>query len=167
MRNLRDVDPLVLTAILGLLAIGVAMVYSAGAIYAADVHGSEAFYIRRHVVFAGIGLAAMTVTAAIPYQRWRPWTYPLLGGVAVLLVLVLVPGIGVTMGGATRWLPAGPIFLQPSELAKLVLVLYLAYSLEKKQSHIDTFSIGILPHLLFAIPILCSDWMKRHQKEGL
>ncbi len=154
MKTLRDVDPLVLTAILGLLAIGVAMVYSAGAIYAADVHGSEAFYIRRHAVFAIIGLIAMAVTASIPYQRWRPWTYPILIGVGLLLLLVLVPGVGVTMGGATRWLPAGPIFLQPSELAKLALVIYLAYSLEKKQSHIGTFSIGILPHLVLAGVIL-------------
>jgi cell division protein FtsW len=154
MKNLRDVDPLVLTSILALLALGVAMVYSAGAIYAAEVHGSEAFYIRRHVVFALLGLAAMATTASIPYQRWRPWTYPILIGVGLLLMLVLIPGIGVTMGGATRWLPAGPVFLQPSELAKLALVLYLAYSLEKKQSHIGTFSIGILPHLVFSGAIL-------------
>ncbi|MCP4870640.1 MAG: putative lipid II flippase FtsW [Proteobacteria bacterium] len=150
MRTLRDVDPLVLASILALLAIGVAMVYSAGAIYAADVHGSEAHYIKRHAVFAVIGLCAMTGMAMIPYQKWRPWTYPMLLGVTALLVLVLVPGVGVTMGGATRWLPAGPIFLQPSELAKLALVIYLAYSLEKKQSHIGTFAIGILPHLVFA-----------------
>jgi len=149
MRALREVDPVVLSCILALLAIGVAMVYSAGAIYAADVHGDEMYYIRRHGVFAFIGLAALSITAAIPYQRWRPWTYPLLGLVTLLLVLVMVPGIGVTMGGATRWLPMGPVFLQPSELAKLAVLLYLAYSLEKKQSHIGTFSVGILPHLLF------------------
>ncbi|MEE2828139.1 MAG: putative lipid II flippase FtsW [Myxococcota bacterium] len=154
MRTLRDVDPLVLTAILALLALGITMVYSAGAIYAADFHGSEAFYIRRHIAFALLGLGVMAVTASIPYQSWRPWTYPLLLVVGVLLLLVLIPGVGVTMGGATRWLPAGPIFVQPSELAKLVLVLYLAYSLEKKQSHIGTFSIGILPHLVFSGAIL-------------
>jgi len=149
-KTLRDVDPLVLAAILSLLAIGVAMVYSAGAIYAADVHGSEMFYIRRHAVYAVLGLVCMAVLAMIPYQRWKPWTYPMLIGVAVLLIAVLIPKVGVTMGGATRWLKFGPIHLQPSELAKLGLVLYLAYSLEKKQSHIGTFSIGILPHLLFA-----------------
>jgi len=149
MRDLRDVDPVVLSCILALLAIGVAMVYSAGAIYAADVHGDEMYYIRRHAVFALIGLCALTATAAIPYQSWRPWTYPALGVATLLLTLVLVPGIGVAMGGATRWLPLGPVFLQPSEFAKLAVLLYLAYSLEKKQSHIGTFSVGILPHLLF------------------
>jgi cell division protein FtsW len=154
MRALRDVDPVVLSCILALLAIGVAMVYSAGAIYAADVHGDEMYYIRRHAVFALIGLAALAVTASIPYQRWRPWTYPVLALVTVLLILVLVPGIGVTMGGASRWLPLGPIFLQPSEVAKLAVLLYLAYSLEKKQSHIGMFSVGILPHLLFVGAVL-------------
>ncbi len=90
MKHLRDVDPVVLSATLALLAIGVAMVYSAGAISAADVHGDELFYIRRHAVFAVLGLVAMSVTASIPYQRWRPWTYPLLFFVGVLLLLVLV-----------------------------------------------------------------------------
>ncbi len=155
MRALREVDPVVLSCILALLAIGVAMVYSAGAIYAADVHGSDMYYIKRHGVFAIIGLVALSVTAAIPYQKWKPWTYPLLGLVTLLLILTLIPGIGVTMGGATRWLPLGPIFLQPSEVAKLAVILYLAYSLEKKQSHIGTFSVGILPHLLFVGLVLC------------
>ena len=150
MRTLREVDPGVLACILLLLALGVAMVYSSGAIYAADVWGDEMHYIRRHVVFAALGLAALSVTASVPYQKWKPWTYPLLGVVVVLLILVLVPGVGTTMGGATRWLNLGPVHLQPSELAKLSLVTYLAYSLEKKQSHIETFSVGILPHLVFA-----------------
>jgi cell division protein FtsW len=148
MRQLRDVDPYVLAAILGLLAIGVAMVYSSGAIYAADVHGSETFYIKRHAVYAVLGVAAMTVTAAIPYQRWKPWTYPMLIGVLVLLVLTLL--IGTSMGGAQRWLNLGVVYLQPSELAKIALIVYLAQSLERKQSHIGTFSVGILPHLLLA-----------------
>lgn len=150
MRTLREVDPGVLGCILLLLALGVAMVYSSGAIYAADVWGDELHYIRRHVVFAALGLAALSVTATIPYQKWKPWTYPMLAFVALLLILVLVPGVGTTMGGATRWLRLGPVHLQPSELAKLALVTYLAYSLEKKQSHIETFSVGILPHLVFA-----------------
>ena len=150
MRNLRDVDPVVLTCILALLAIGVSMVYSAGAIYAADVHGDELHYIRRHGLYALLGLCVMTAAAAIPYQFWKPWTYPALIAVALLLILVLAPGVGKTMGGATRWLKLGPVFLQPSEIAKLALVLYLAYSLEKKNSFIGTFSIGILPHLLLA-----------------
>jgi cell division protein FtsW len=74
----------------------------------------------------------------------------MLAGVALLLVLVLVPGVGVAMGGATRWIPLGPIHFQPSEAAKFAIAVYLAYSLEKKQSHLGTFAIGILPHLVFA-----------------
>jgi cell division protein FtsW len=155
MRTLRDVDMGLLAAVILLVALGTAMVYSAGAIYAADVHGDELFYIRRHVVYVALGLSAMGVTAIIPYQRWRPWTYLVLIIAALLLLIVLVPGVGVTMGGATRWLKVGPVHVQPSELAKFALILYLAYSLEKKQSHIGTFTIGVLPHLLFAGVVLC------------
>lgn len=150
MKTLREVDPILLACVLLLLGLGVAMVYSAGAIYAADVWGNELHYIRRHVMFCAIGLGALTVTASMPYQKWKPWTYPMLGIVALLLIAVLIPGVGTTMGGATRWLSLGPINFQPSEFAKLALVTYLAYSLEKKQSHIDTFTVGILPHLVFA-----------------
>ncbi len=155
MRSLRDVDMGLLAAVVLLVAVGTGMVYSAGAIYAADVHGDAFFYIRRHVIYVGLGLTMMCITAIIPYQRWRPWTYLILLAAAVLLLLVLVPGVGVTMGGATRWLKFGPVHLQPSELAKFALILYLAYSLEKKQSHIGTFSIGILPHLVLSGFVLC------------
>ena len=127
MRTLREVDPTLLLSILALLALGVAMVYSAGAIYATDVWGDELHYIRRHLVFVAIGMVALSVTASVPYQAWKPWTYPLLGLVVLLLMAVLVPGVGTTMGGATRWLDFGPVHLQPSEAAKLALVLYLAY----------------------------------------
>jgi cell division protein FtsW len=158
MKNLRDVDPLVLTSALALLALGVAMVYSAGAIYAAEVHGSEAFYIRRHVVFALLGLVAMAATASVPYQRWRPWTYPILIGVGLLLLIVLIPGVGVTMGGATRWLPAGPIFLQPSELAKLALVLYLAYSLRRSSPTSVRSPLGFCRTWCSPVRSWCSFW---------
>jgi len=64
------------------------------------------------------------------------------------LVLVLVPGIGVERGGARRWLGFGPLSLQPSELAKIALVLYLAHSLVKKRERVTTFTLGVLPHCL-------------------
>ena len=154
MRTLREVDPALLVCILLLLALGVSMVYSAGAIWALDQWGDEMHYIRRHLCFAGLGLVLLTITASIPYQKWKPWTYPMLFVVTLLLFAVLIPGVGTTMGGATRWLSFGSLNFQPSEFAKLALVTYLAYSLEKKQSHIETFAVGILPHLLFAGMVL-------------
>jgi len=139
-----------MTCVLGLVGLGIVMVYSAGGVRAADVYGQEHFYLSRQAAFACVGLLAMAIAARIPYQFYRRWTYPILGTVMVMLVLVFIPGVGSTMGGATRWINLHFIYLQPSELAKFALVLYLAYSLAKKQEHIDTFSVGILPHLIVA-----------------
>ena len=150
LKTLRDVDPFLLGAIWLLLILGTAMVYSAGGIFAAEMHGDELFFLKRQAIWLGLGTIAMTVAAVVPYQHYKAWTYPVFFLVCALLLLVLVPGIGASRGGATRWLDFGPVQLQPSEIAKLSMVLYLAYSLEKKQSHIDTFLIGILPHLIFA-----------------
>jgi cell division protein FtsW len=74
--------------------------------------------------------------------------YPILMVCLALLVLVLLPGVGATVGGGTSWLRLGRLSLQPSELAKLGLCIYLAYSMAKKQASMPTFSVGLLPHLI-------------------
>jgi cell division protein FtsW len=78
----------------------------------------------------------------------------LLGATALMLLMVLIPGLGSSKGGATRWFQLGPVAFQPSELAKLSLIIYLAYSLDKKQANIKSFSIGILPHLIISGALL-------------
>lgn len=148
----RGVDRPLLLSVVSLVVLGVTMVYSAGGIYAADLQGDRLFFLKRQFLFALVGLAAMAVVARIPYQAYRRWTYPALGLVAVLLLAVLA--FGTSAGGATRWLPVGPFQLQPSEIAKPVLLVYLAYSLEKKQALIETFAVGILPHLVVVGTIL-------------
>ena len=147
-RHTHRMDPILLTTVLVLVALGIVMVYSSGAIYAADLYGNETHFLSRQLIFAVLGLGLMLAAAKVRYQIFKRWTYPILGGVLLLLIAVLIPGVGSTMGGATRWLNMGSFYLQPSEMAKFALVLYLAYSLEKKQSQIGTFSIGILPHLI-------------------
>lgn len=153
-KTLKDVDPWVFTLILLLLIVGTTMVYSSAAIFAADRYGDELFFLKRQGLWVMIGSVAMVLAAATPYQKLKPWTYPIFFGVCLLLVLVFVPGVGAKIGGATRWIKVGPLQVQPSEMAKMALLLYLAYSLEKKQSHIHTFSVGILPHLLVAALLL-------------
>jgi cell division protein FtsW len=144
----RRVDHVLLSCVLALLALGIVMVYSAAGIRAEAVFGHEHYYVTRQILFAAVGLGVMLVAARIPYQAYKRWTYPLLGVVMLLLIGVFIPGVGSTMGGATRWIDLGYFYLQPSEVAKFALVLYLAYSLTKKQDHISSFSIGILPHLM-------------------
>ena len=81
---------------------------------------------------------------------------PLLAAVTFMMVLSVI-GFGHSGGGAARWLALGPIHIQPSEAAKLALVLWLAYSLEKKREKVKSFSIGMLPHFLMAgfLMLLC------------
>jgi len=96
-----------------------------------------------------ISLAAMWAASRFDYLRLYKLTYPLLATVGLLLMACVV-GFGHTGGGATRWLALGPIHVQPAEIAKLALVVWLAYSLAKKAEQVKSFTVGFLPHLLVA-----------------
>jgi cell division protein FtsW len=151
-------DGLLLAAILGLAAVGAVMVYSASAIPAGQSErlGYDEFhYLKRQLVAAAVGLALMAGALRLGYRRIAALAYPLLG--AVLVALVLVPFVGRSAGGAQRWIPLGPISFQPAEAAKVVLVLYLARSLARKQERIRLFSVGVLPHLAVTgiVVLLC------------
>lgn len=150
------VDPVLAAIVVALIGFGVVMVYSASVIEATVVFRDAQYFLKRQAVYAGASLVVIWLLSRIDYHRLRPLTYPILGGVAALLVLSVV-GFGHTGGGATRWLRLGPVHVQPSEAAKLALVLWLAYSLEKKREQVKSFSVGMLPHLLMAgaLMLLC------------
>ncbi len=154
----RVSDPWVLMCALLLVGIGLVMVYSASSALALKRTGDAAFFFKAHLVRVLLGLAVMVLLAGYDYLRLRRWTYPLLGLVFLALLLVLIPGVGHTAGGATRWLRLAGVSLQPSELAKLALVIYLAYYLSKHQDQVKTFSRGMLPPLgvamLMVAPVL-------------
>jgi cell division protein FtsW len=149
-------DHLLAAVVVGLVAFGVVMVFSASAVYASQIHGSGHHFLVRQAVFAGLGLMLMLAAARVDYHRYRALTYPILG-TAVLLLLVVAFGFGRSAGGASRWIQLGPINIQPSEVAKLALILWLAYSLSRKQARIRSFSVGFLPHVLMAglLMLLC------------
>lgn len=140
-------DPLLLVAVLGLVGFGLVMVYSASAITAQDKLGDSFYFLKRQATAAGIGLLAMAVAMKIGYRRMARLAYPLLVVAVILLVLVLIPGLGTTVGGAKRWLRIPGVSLQPAEVAKVAWVIYLAYSLAKKREKVKHFSIGFVPHL--------------------
>jgi len=150
------VDLQLLTVTLLLLAFGIVMVYSASAVFAARAHHSAQYYLLRQSMFALVGLAGLATTARIDYRMLRKLTYPLLGITVILLVLVIV-GFGRSGGGAARWLRVGPVTLQPAEVAKVTIILWLAHSLSKKREKIKSFTVGFLPHLLMAgiLMMLC------------
>lgn len=150
------VDVVLAAATIALLGFGVVMVYTSSVIEAATVFRDSQYFLRRQAIYAGAGLAIMLFVSRIDYHRLKPFTYPILAVVTGLMILS-VAGFGHTGGGAARWLKLGPINVQPSEAAKLALILWLAYSLEKKRERMKSFSIGMLPHFLMAgfLMLLC------------
>ncbi len=151
-------DALLLFAVLGLTAVGAVMVYSASAIPAGQSRrlGLDEFhYLKRQLLAAGIGIGLMALAVRVGHRRVGALAYPLLG--ATFLLLLLVPLVGKSAGGAQRWIPLGPLQFQPAEAAKVALVLYLARSLARKQEKVRIFSIGLLPHLAVtgALVALC------------
>jgi cell division protein FtsW len=124
---------LLLTATFCLLAGGAVMVYSASSARTLlEGHGDGTAYLVKYLMYGAVGLVAMQLLARYGLEHVRRLTPALLLGSFILLVLVLIPGFGVTVNGARRWLGAGPLQFQPAELMKLALVLHAASILSAK-----------------------------------
>ena len=137
--------------VLLLTAIGLVMLLSASfpSAYYETKNNDPMHYFTRQGVFAIMGVAAMFLISKINYQRFRAFAKPLLFFAIILLALVLVPGVGQTRNNATRWIGVGELFtFQPSEIAKLAVVLYFSDSISKKKDKMRTTRYGILPYLL-------------------
>lgn len=150
-------DPVLLGALVALLAVGLVMVYSASAILAHDKLGDSFYFLKRQLVAAGLGVTAMAVAMRLGYRRLARLAYPILVVAVVFMILVLIPGIGTTAGGAQRWIRLPGFSLQPTEFLKIAWIIYLSYSLAKKREKVATFSVGFLPHLVLAggLALLC------------
>jgi cell division protein FtsW len=145
----RPVDVVLAALIIALIGFGVVMVYSASAVQATLHYHDPQFFLKRQAAYAAGALFLFFAVGMIDYHRLYKLTYPVLGGVGVLLLLCVV-GLGHSGGGATRWLAIGPVHIQPAEMAKLAITTWLAYSLAKKADKVKTFTVGFLPHLLVA-----------------
>ena len=118
---------LLLTATFCLLAGGAVMVYSASSARTLlEGQGDGTAYLVKYLMYGAVGLVVMQLVARYGLEHVRRFTPALLVGAFVLLVLVLLPGFGVTVNGARRWLGAGPLQFQPAEVMKLALVLHAA-----------------------------------------
>lgn len=148
MREGAAIDRWIFFAAASLVAVGIVMVLSTSYLYAQERFYDGTYFFRRQLMAAGIGLVALVVSALLPSTAYRRLAYPFLGLSLLALILVLIPGIGLARGGARRWLPIGGFTFQPGEVAKIALVLYLAQSMAKKGEKVQTFSLGIIPHLI-------------------
>jgi cell division protein FtsW len=130
--------------VLTLLAIGLAMVYSASGIRALDAMDDPSYFLMQQSAWAALGLAGMFVAARIDHRRYRALALPLVVLVVALLVVVLVPGVGTSAGGATRWLRLTSfVGLQPAELAKLALIVYLAFWLGARRDRVASAAVTV------------------------
>jgi cell division protein FtsW len=133
-----------------LLALGMAMIFTASNLMALAQYSDAYFFLKRQGLYALLGLGALFLGRSIDYHHYKRWVYPILLLSLFSLVLVFAPVIGGKVRGAARWLHLGPVNLQPSEFAKLAMVLFMAFSLSRKQEKIKYFAIGFLPHMLVA-----------------
>jgi cell division protein FtsW len=151
-----NADPWLICVTMALVAFGVVMVYGASSVFASRHYHNGHYYLIKQTIYAVIGLTLMLGLVKLDYHWYRRLTYPalLLG---VVLLIAAAAGVGRRVGGAARWIQVGPVSIQPSEIVKLSLVLWLAYSLSKKNEWIRSFSIGFLPHVLMAgvLMVLC------------
>jgi cell division protein FtsW len=141
-------DIKLLFPVLFLVGVGVVVVYSASSALALKMFGNDYYFLTKQAVFALGGLVALVAARHVPYRWYRALTYPMLFLAIGMLVGIHVTGLGYSAGGATRWLRIGGITFQPSEFARLALVFYLAYSMDKKKDQLRTFSVGFVPHMV-------------------
>lgn len=137
-----------LVVLLALNLLGLVMVLSASSVSALDAHGSSWYVALRQALFLGIGLAGCILVMRVDYHRWRRLATPALVLSGVLLVLVRVPGLGSSANGATRWLGWGPFSFQPSEVAKLTVLLFVADLLARRAAWMDDARATLFPVLV-------------------
>ena len=122
--NENFMDYSLLFIVLFLLVFGLIMVYSTSSYEANLDYGDSAFYLKKQLFATILGLAAMIFVANVPYHFWE--RFAVIGYiVSVVLILLIIP-FGIESHGAKRWLPIGPLTLQPAEVAKLAMILFLA-----------------------------------------
>jgi cell division protein FtsW len=142
------------TATLCLLAAGAVMVYSASSAESLLGQGDASFYLKRYVIFGLAGLGALHFSSRVSLKAVKNVTPLLLAGSFGLTIAVMLPGIGVTVNGATRWLGAGSLQFQPSELLKLSLILYSAQLLAARPRSTRTLG-GLIKPLLLVVAAAC------------
>lgn len=140
-------DFILITVTLSLLAIGLIMVYSASAVWADYKFDDSFYFVKRQMLFAGVGIIAMFFIMNVDYWTWRTWAKMLIIVCFILLLLVLIPGIGTVRNGSRSWIGVGAFSIQPSEFMKLAMIVFLAKYLSIYQKNITSFKKGLLPSL--------------------
>ena len=137
-----DLDFPLLAGCLALLGLGLVMITSASSEVAAVQSGNPLYHMFRHLVYVFLGLVACGATMLVPIATWQRMGFMMLLGAFGLLVLVLVPGIGREVNGSMRWIGFSFFNVQPSEIAKVFVVVYLAGYLVRRQTEVRETWMG-------------------------
>ena len=139
-------------AVLGLLVIGIVMLFSTSA-YARDSHGDVYFFIKRQAIWIGIGLVGCVFAALVNYQFWQKTWWLWFAVALAALALCYIPHIGMRINGSRRWVGYGPITFQPSELAKIATIMFLAAWFARGEKPNGTVLSGfIIPLAIISVP---------------
>jgi cell division protein FtsW len=134
--------------VLLLIGVGLVMVYSASSIMALKKFADASHFFKRQIACIILGIGALLAASRFSYRNYRKniaWMFLL---TVLALLLVLIPGFGSELNGARRWFSFGFFLVQPAEFAKVVWIIFLSVSLEKKREQISRFSIGFVPHMV-------------------
>lgn len=156
-------DWLLFVITLALLSFGVVMVFNASYPFAIETYGDKAYFVKKQILWAGIGMGGLYAANRIPYWKWQKWALPALLFSFLLLVAVHLPHIGHSAQGAQRWIGYGPIRIQPSEFAKFCLVLYLSKVFAANPKLARNLWGGVVPILAI---VLVSIGLVAHQDLG-
>ncbi|MGQ9425995.1 putative lipid II flippase FtsW [Gilvimarinus sp. F26214L] len=143
-----ELDWVLLGLVITLASAGVLMVASASMSLSESVYGSPWYILQKHAVFLSMGLFAAAMLALVPAQLWQQYGWVLLLLTLVLLLAVLIPGLGKRVNGSQRWLMVGPISVQASEAAKLLMVMFFASYLARRHHELKSTLKGVIKPLL-------------------
>lgn len=145
-------DVVLLLVTISLVVIGTVMIYSSSSIIAMEKYGDGYHYIKKQILFVLIGLGVIIGISRLPYHYWKRAAYPGMLISIALLSLLIIPGFGAKVSGATRWLRAGGVSFQVSELVKIMLVIFLAHYLTKKIGRVKEFSrVFVVPLVIMMV----------------
>lgn len=148
----KRIDPLIVGITLALSLGGLVMVFSASGVMAENKFTNATYYLQRQIVWMLLGFGVLLVGSFIDYRQWKQWIPLVVGGCIVGLLLVLA--VGPQINGARRWLALGFFSIQPTEMAKLAVVLYLAAFLSNPQRRVTDWQRGFLPPVAM-VGIMC------------
>ena len=164
----KQVDFILLIIIILLLALGIIMVLSASAPSALAETGNSYTYVSKQMVFAGLGLVAMYFISKIDYRIYKKFYWIIYWISVGVLLLVLVPGLGISANGAKRWITLGFTTFQPSEITKIGMIIFYAGYLSEHKDELRDFKKGFIkPFVYILIPIGIAYVIQNHLSVGL